>query len=450
MRCGCYSRLAWLILFLFASSAWAITPSSSYNGKINSAVSNAVADKLKGMGYPETDVRFQRHMNAMMKTGKGLMGGNTIRAVGRLALRLSPLSVLLLASDMTQENIDQDQVKLAGAALQGGVINDPSTGVVQGGAYWGCTGGKGGDPQSIAWQCYTVSLPWETWTFAPYNTASWTATTQYYYGTRYHPTYCASGGCQGTMVRVDKSSSGAAITCGKGSYINSSNQCVAYSYNLHNAPATYVPTVKTFEDAAADVKPETAAKPLADTAIAELANDWWHKTAEEDAEAIPPSLTNPVTPADVARTKSPTVPPLVEDWWSPAAPPTETERVPLPTPNTSTPAQTVPGDPATPGQGTQVDLGPDPNSPAPNLEATPTIQAIVGPLLNLMPDIKNFTVPGHSAICPTATANWSMYGRSFGFTMSTHCDLMEQNRAVIEAAMLVVWTLVATFIVLRA
>lgn len=446
MRRGDYSRLAGLIAFFFVGSVWAATAPSSYNGKINSAVSNVVADKLKGMGYAETDVRFQRHMNAMMKSGKGLMGGGTARGIGRLMLRASPLSVLLLASDMTQENIDQDQVKLDGAAMQGGVINDPSSGVVQGGAYWGCTGAKGGDPASVAWQCYTVSLPWETWSFAPHNTNTWSSSTQYYYGTRYHPSYCVNGGCQGATVRVDKVSSGAPIGCASGSYINSTNQCVPYSYNLHNAPSTYTPTPKTFEQAVADVKPETAAKPLTDTAIAELANKWWEKTAETDPEAIPAPKQSPITPSDVARTKNPNAVPKVEDWWSPSAPPTEPDRVPLPTPNTQTPTETPKPDPATPGQGTQIDLGPDPNVPAPTMEPTPTIQQIVGPVLDLMPDLRHIQISDQAGQCPTGS--FTVFSRTH--TLDSHCALINSNRAIIEVAMVAVWTILAMFIVLRA
>lgn len=123
--------------------------------------------------------------------------------------------------------------------------------------------------------------------------------------------------------------------------------------------------------------------------------------------------------------------------------------MPLPATNPTT----FPDDdtnPQTPGQGTQVDLGPDPNTPPPNLEATPTIEQIVGPLLNLMPDLRNFALPGHSSECPTAHLQWSLFGRTFDYTMDTQCVLIEENRGLIQAAMMVVWTLCATFIVLRA
>lgn len=444
MRSGRCSRLAGLILFALSGSVLAFTP-GPYNGRINSAVSNVVADKLKGAGYVETDARFQRTMNAIMKSGGKAMGtGATGRAIGFLFRRVTPIGLVLsLASDMTQTNMDQDQVQLAGAALNQTVVNDPSSGVVAGGAYWACSGAKGGDPQSVAWQCFTVGLPWETWTFAPYNTGAWTSIRQIYQGSRWHPSFCSAGGCQVNTVYADKTLSGAPITCGKGSYINSTNQCVPYTYTVHNAPA-YAPTPKTVEQAAADVSPETAAKPLADTAVAQLADDWWEKAQSEDQDVLPKP--SPITPADVARTKSPTAPPVIGDWWSPAAPPSETERVPLPTPGTSTPDTTEKPDPATPGQGTQVDLGSDPNTPAPNLEATPTIQSIIGPITSLMPDLRNINVADQAGTCPQPS--FTVFNRAY--TVSSHCDLINNNRAVIEAAMMAVWTILAMFIVLRA
>lgn len=440
--------MALVAFFAFACwspSSFAATPPSSYNGKVNSAVSNAVGDKLKSLGYAETDTRFQRHMNSMMKTGKGLLGGNTLGKIGKLALRASPLSVLMLASDMTQENIDQDQVKLAGAALTGTVVSDYSNGVTQGGAYWSCGTVKGGDPKSVGWQCYTVAAPWETWTFEAHSVSGWTATRNIFYGTRWHPSYCNAGGCQGTAVYVDKTSSGAIVTCGAGKYINSSNQCVPYTYNLHNAPV-YTPTAKPFDDAVTDVPTETAAKPLSDQAIADLANEWWERTAETDPEAIPAPKGNPISPADVARTKNPNAVPKVEDWWSPAAPSDEPDRVPLPTPGTQNPSEPAKPDPATPGQGQQVDLGPDPNTPAPTLEPTPTILQIIGPVLELMPDLRNIQISDQAGQCPQGS--FTVFGTTY--TLNSHCDLINQNRAVIEAAMMVVWAVLAMFIVLRA
>jgi hypothetical protein len=47
-----------------------------------------------------------------------------------------------------------------------------------------------------------------------------------------------------------------------------------------------------------------------------------------------------------------------------------------------------------------VNLGSDPGIGSPSLEATPTGAQILQPLTQLMPDLKNFQVPAHQAVCP--------------------------------------------------
>lgn len=93
-----------------------------------------------------------------------------------------------------------------------------------------------------------------------------------------------------------------------------------------------------------------------------------------------------------------------------------------------------------------VNLGPDPGIGSPSLEATPTASMILAPILALMPDLKAFTVPAHSGTCPTAS--FSVWGKSW--SIDTHCPLIESNRTLIEAAMLLMWSIVIVFITLRA
>jgi hypothetical protein len=93
-----------------------------------------------------------------------------------------------------------------------------------------------------------------------------------------------------------------------------------------------------------------------------------------------------------------------------------------------------------------VDFGSDPAVPSPTLEATPTISMILSPLLNLLPDLKHWTVPAHSAVCPEPS--FTVLGHSF--TLTTQCDLAESNRAAIYTAFAAMFTLAALFVVLRA
>lgn len=453
--------LACLILLLSCCCAFGQSTLPAYTGNVNKAVGSLVTQKLINRGFAANDPRIAQTLGSLSNFGKQAVGiaANDARYVaqrslGRIFLRATPVgAALMLASDMTFTNIDQDQAQLAGAALSGTVISDSSAGVTAGGGYWSSSGVKGSDPQSVAWQSFTVSAPWETWSFAPYNQSSWTTVRKSYQGSRWHPSYCASGGCQLTVVYVDWIASGAPISCAAGGYINSSNQCVAYTYALHNAPS-YTPTPKAVEDLAADVPPTVKAKPLSDQAIADLANQWWDKAVSTDPNAVPRAQADPVTAQDVANWKvaNPTSTPTIGDWFAPAVPNATTSTVPVPQPASSTGSQPVTDpatNPATSGQGTQIDLGADPNTPPPTMEATPTIQQIVGPLLGLMPDLKSFTVPNHTGQCPTAHFDLSMINLG-AYTVDKHCMLFEQNRAVIEAAMLVVWSIASVYIVLRA
>lgn len=197
-------------------------------------------------------------------------------------------------------------------------------------------------------------------------------------------------------------------------------------------------------DVAVEAVPEAeAAKPLSDTMLAAAANAAWKAMAATQPSALPWSATDPITQADVAEWKvaNPQAVPTVSDALAPVAAP-QASAVPVTQPGSQTQSGTAPS----PGQGTQVDLGPDPNIGAPNLEAIPTAQQILDPILNLMPDLRNFSVPGHAAECPKPS--FSVWGKSY--ILDSQCGLIEGNRSIIEAAMLLVWTIAAVFIVLRA
>ena len=60
--------------------------------------------------------------------------------------------------------------------------------------------------------------------------------------------------------------------------------------------------------------------------------------------------------------------------------------------------------------------------------------------------LKAWQLPARSASCPTMTI--SFLGNSY--TMSSHCPILESNRAVLSAVMLICYTVIALFIVLGA
>lgn len=121
---------------------------------------------------------------------------------------------------------------------------------------------------------------------------------------------------------------------------------------------------------------------------------------------------------------------------------------------TTTPTTTVTPDSTTapdtvksaPDSATKVDLGPDPGIGVPSLETTPTPSMILDPILNLMPSLKNYAVPSHSATCPKPT--FQVFSKTI--TMSSHCDLLEAQRTTIYSVMLAVFALASVLIFLKA
>lgn len=187
-------------------------------------------------------------------------------------------------------------------------------------------------------------------------------------------------------------------------------------------------------------------------AMALMINENWKKAAAQPGySGVPYSVTSPVTAQQVQTwaQANPTVYPTVNELTLPVtnsptgfAPSTTTSpSTPInPATNTTSPTST--------NSSTQPEsnLGPDPNIMVPTLEPTPTAQMILSPLLSLMPDLKAYTVPGHTGVCPTPT--FDVFGSSI--VMNHHCSLFEQQRAAIYAAGLLAFMLAAVFIVLSA
>jgi len=93
-----------------------------------------------------------------------------------------------------------------------------------------------------------------------------------------------------------------------------------------------------------------------------------------------------------------------------------------------------------------VNLGTDPGIGAPTLETTPTAQAILNPVFNLLPSFRNFVVPAHSGACPKPSMTiFNKY-----MVMDAHCTVLENIRPTLYAVMFFVWLLLGALIVLAA
>lgn len=94
----------------------------------------------------------------------------------------------------------------------------------------------------------------------------------------------------------------------------------------------------------------------------------------------------------------------------------------------------------------KVDLGDDPNIKAPELEETPTGKQILAPIQESMPFLNDFKITGRDAQCPVA--RFSVFDHDY--VIDKHCDLIEQNRKLIELFVSILWAFVALRAVLKA
>jgi hypothetical protein len=229
-------------------------------------------------------------------------------------------------------------------------------------------------------------------------------------------------------------------------------------YTLHpyfssTTGPTSTTSQKTMADAVSTMSPATKSKPVDYSTMAMMINDLWKRAAAQPGySGLPYQVTSPITEAEVKTwaEANPQSYPTVEALTSPVtsgavgfSPSTTTSTSTTVDPATSSlsPTQT------NPTAGSQkLDLGPDPNIGYPNVESPPNAAQILQPLISLMPDLRAYSVPGHSAVCPKPA--FEVFGKTI--IMDQHCNILEQQRSNIYAASLLAFMLVALFIVLSA
>lgn len=443
MRCGYYQRLVVLIfvsLYLSLTTSQAIAAAvPAYNGRMNAAVGAVIQNKVGKWGFAANDPRIGA-------TTTGVASGLTTIAVGVAGGAVATVGwpALLIAAGISA--VVGGAVSLAQDAITkwlfngDGTITQSAVGATapsQKGDYTQSLTGpsgesiKAGNDQAAA-DAFAVAYTNLLTAVPPivvvsegcvaYADGRGSFCTWGYTQAGYPPTH--------NWVRRETVRTNTPYTC-DGVTINGVCQPP-----LTTAPA---PVTASVPQTVANLSSGDAGKPVSDELLAAAANAAW-KAADPSQGGLPWSASDPITPADVAawRAANPSMVPTVADAVSPVSNGTKVDVAPAPA--------TSPAPAPTPGTGTKVDLGPDPNIGAPILEPTPTASQILSPVLNLMPDLKSFAVPAHSAGCPTPS--FVALGKTY--TFDSQCALLESNRALIEAAMLLCWTLASVFIVLRA
>lgn len=94
----------------------------------------------------------------------------------------------------------------------------------------------------------------------------------------------------------------------------------------------------------------------------------------------------------------------------------------------------------------RVDLGDAPVSQSPDISSTPTATSIFQPFMALVAPLLNYSPPVINGECPTPT--FEIFSESI--TMSTHCDIIEENKQTIQNLMTFVFMFAAVLIVFAA
>lgn len=150
-------------------------------------------------------------------------------------------------------------------------------------------------------------------------------------------------------------------------------------------------------------------------------------------------LDRPFTPAEITAAANAAGVPLTKDiLYQPISVPTTWTNAIPDVDNPDRPG-TVTGD-------VTVDLGENPNTPAPSLDTPPTGEEILKPITELMPDIKNLNIAAKDVQCP----KWEFELWEKKYSFDSHCTLLEKIRPVLKAVFLLIWGLVSLRIILSA
>ena len=258
--------------------------------------------------------------------------------------------------------------------------------------------------------------------------------------------YSSSGSLAGTTQVSPGHSSVAYSGANCDSGLLSGSTCMTYVPPPPPPPVTGSPT-----SAAAGTSSSDAADTLNPVMLADTVNALWLDAAQGSGyNGLPYPVNAPILPsqAGTIETELGGSAPTVGSFTSGAGTLSGTSSsAPFGTTgaSTGTGASAVPAA-TNPGSGAEVNLGPDPGVGLPSLESTPTAAQILAPLLNLMPDLRSFSVPAHGAVCSPLVIPF--FDKSLSTT--AHCDLAEKVRPELHGAMLLVYSLVALFIVLAA
>ena len=445
------------VLMSFEPLAFAQATSTSQAGywNMNRALAGVTQDALKNRGYVANDPRTYSTLQSMSNTAASLAGGTAAATVGAVTLAgiTAPAwgTILLVAAVSTAVGIAvqlginglinwlfRADNKLDVSGLPQPVSNctlgssfEYWDAILNGLTVYACDG------MNLAMQALHARGP------VPQGQSQQVSCVN-------SVTVIGCTNANGTGYAYRRSGT-TSRTCGPGTYL-AGTECLPYTFTPQ--PTTPPASAQTMQQAVSGLTESERQKALNPQLLATSANSLWQQAAAQPGYAgVPYPAANPISTAEATtwRQANPTAWPTVGDFATPRPVATST---PLPwalpsnpSVSTTTPQLTTQPNPTTinPSTQTLTNLGPDPVTPAPELEKVPTAQEILSPVLNLLPNHKNFNAAAQSGQCPTPTIQ--LYG---SHTLNAHCILIDQNKSVIQAAMTFAWAAIALFIILSA
>lgn len=442
-------KLCLLVAFIPFRS-WGLSQSDPSYWNMNRALSGVTQSAIQSRGFSASDPRIYGTLQGMGQIGLATASGAAGAAAGAGAVTLAGLtapawgSVVLFAavSAVVGYTVNlainglvgwlfRSDQKIDESVAAGSV--DPSNGITAGGQGW-----RASDNVNFIWGGDYTAVG---------NQARYNIAVRGGQGASFQPATCTqTSSYQATCGSVGVSlQSGAPGTCPSGSFWMG-NSCSVYGYSVGG---TY--NAQTLQQAIDRISASERNKPLNPQLVAAVANQLWRQAAAVPGyQGIPYPMSNPITAAEAQtwQTANASTWPTVSDFVSPIST-ADPGAYSLPVdPKASTVTPATGANPGTSNASTQpqINLGSDPGIGQPTLEATPTAAQILAPILGLLPDLRSFNAGTHTSVCPRSTL--SLFGQTQ--TMESHCTLLDNNKAVIQAAMAVSWALLALFIILSA
>ncbi|WP_367848752.1 hypothetical protein [Rhodoferax sp. WC2427] len=436
---------------LSIQSAFALDPQAKPDN-VSRAMTGALMSRLQNSGFNPNDPRYGNTLARISPQLSGVAGTAAAVTVGTVtapgwasvALAVGVGAVITYAVNLGIDSLVRWLFRNDGKIDESGdsLPIQTSTAMTIGGAYWKVSFHSGninielagGDGEAIARQGYFEYLSQTNQNTSSTPNCS-PSTNQVACG----------------VIFALRQASGAPTSCPAGSMFKN-GMCSAYTFV---SPAA-VPqkTALTPQQATNDIPAVDLEKKLNPAIVAALVNKAWQQAAAQPGyDGLPYPQSKPITATEAATwtAQNPDYAPTIRDFTAPnpatTASPQPWALPQNPTAATTTPATTPNANTTNPAaSNAQENLGADPAIGAPTLEQTPTAQMILQPILDLLPDLKNFSPTMASGICPRPTLN--LFGHTQ--TFEAHCAILDNNRDVIRAAMVLAFTLSALLIILSA